>query len=217
MLICMTPFQRRPHGSLRPTRALSDVLSTGQVGYVITGMKAARSARVGDTWHVHNQPVEALRGFQPALPKVFAGIYPMSAEQFNSLQEAIVRGLGSRGSIAFIDISQACAEQRWRLAGGHQAQHAVGINHTTAFLSLQDRLLLTDSSVVIQREHSAALGMGFRCGFLGLLHMDVFRQRLEQEYGAIAVITSPTGAGCCHDTGRVVFPLPCVSCVSMKC
>ena len=131
-------------GVLTPHMTPTGRLGTGQVGYVVTGMKGVAGARVGDTWHAAGAPVEPLPEFKPAQPKVFAGVYPASADDFESL------------------------------------------------LAAMDRLLLTDSSVTLAREHSAALGMGFRCGFLGLLHMDVFRQRLEDEFGATAIVTTPT-------------------------
>lgn len=131
-------------GVLAPQMVPTGEVRTGQVGYIITGMKEARDARVGDTFHHRKRPVPAWPGFTPALPKVFAGVYPPSADDFEELQLAL------------------------------------------------DKLLLTDASIRVTREHSAALGMGFRCGFLGLLHMDVFRQRLEQEFRIAAIVTSPT-------------------------
>lgn len=131
-------------GLLAPEPFSTGALSVGQVGYVVTGMKDTRAARVGDTWHLVKQPVDPLPGFEEAKSAVFAGIYPVSAAGFEQLHAAM------------------------------------------------QRLTLNDSSVTVKREQSAALGAGFRCGFLGLLHMDVFRQRLEQEYGTSVIVTAPT-------------------------
>ncbi|KAI3434957.1 hypothetical protein D9Q98_003011 [Chlorella vulgaris] len=131
-------------GLLAPNPTPTGQLLTGQVGYMLVGMKDTRSARVGDTWHHQRRPVPALPGFKPAKSMVFAGIFPLSAAGFEQLHAAM------------------------------------------------DRLTLNDASVTVRRENSNALGAGFRCGFLGLLHMDVFRQRLEQEHGASVIVTAPT-------------------------
>lgn len=119
-------------------------LYTGQVGYVICGMKTIRDAQVGDTFYHAKKPVALLPGFKPAKPMVFAGIYPVDASELTMVSEAI------------------------------------------------EKLTLNDPSVRVEKENSAALGLGFRCGFLGLLHMDVFKQRLEQEYNVSIIVTSPT-------------------------
>mmetsp|Transcript_26179 Transcript_26179/g.73383 ORF Transcript_26179/g.73383 Transcript_26179/m.73383 type:complete len:542 (+) Transcript_26179:221-1846(+) len=131
-------------GLLVPEPVATGELRTGQVGYVITGMKTTRSARVGDTWHHYKQQVASLPGFKPAKAMVFAGMFPVSGGDFERLQTAM------------------------------------------------EQLTLNDSSVAVKRENSDALGAGFRCGFLGLLHLDVFLQRLEQEYGASVITTAPT-------------------------
>ncbi|KAL4425285.1 hypothetical protein ABPG75_009301 [Micractinium tetrahymenae] len=131
-------------GLLAPEPYPTGELLTGQVGYMLVGMKDTRSARVGDTWHHYRKPVPPLPGFKPAKSMVFAGIFPLSAAGFEQLQAAM------------------------------------------------ERLTLNDASVTVRRENSNALGAGFRCGFLGLLHMDVFRQRLEQEHGASVIVTAPT-------------------------
>eukprot|EP00297_Palpitomonas_bilix_P004715 CAMPEP_0113908168 /NCGR_PEP_ID=MMETSP0780_2-20120614/25983_1 /TAXON_ID=652834 /ORGANISM="Palpitomonas bilix" /LENGTH=667 /DNA_ID=CAMNT_0000903509 /DNA_START=1 /DNA_END=2005 /DNA_ORIENTATION=- /assembly_acc=CAM_ASM_000599 len=134
-------------GLLAPERKQTNKLVTGQVGYVITGMKTTAEARVGDTFFrappaSSELVVRPLPGFRPAKPMVFAGIYPSESDEFDKL----------------------------RLA----------------------KLCLNDSSVTVTTESSATLGMGFRCGFLGLLHMDVWRQRLEDEHDADVVVTNPT-------------------------
>lgn len=135
-------------GLMYPDQTPTDALYAGQVGYVITGMKTVREARVGDTifdarlQKQLNQKPEP--GFKPAKPMVFAGIYPVEASDFEMLQDAM------------------------------------------------DKLTLNDASVKVEKNSSVALGLGFRCGFLGLLHMDVFRQRLEQEYGMNVIATAPS-------------------------
>ena len=131
-------------GLMYPELTPMDALYAGQVGYVITGMKTVKEARVGDTMYHEKKPVEPFPGFKPAKPMVFAGIYPVDSEEFEPLRDAI------------------------------------------------EKLLLTDASVTVEKKTSAALGLGFRCGFLGLLHMDVFKQRLEQEYGLSVIATAPS-------------------------
>ncbi|XP_021526056.1 translation factor GUF1, mitochondrial isoform X3 [Aotus nancymaae] len=116
----------------------------GQVGYLIAGMKDVTEAQIGDTLHLHKQPVEPLPGFKSAKPMVFAGIYPVDQSEYNNLKSAI------------------------------------------------EKLTLNDSSVTVHRDSSLALGAGWRLGFLGLLHMEVFNQRLEQEYNASVILTTPT-------------------------
>ncbi len=131
-------------GLMYPEPTPMKALYPGQVGYLITGMKSVKEARVGDTIYRAKKPVEALPGFKPAKPMVFAGLYPVDSEEFESFQEAI------------------------------------------------EKLTLNDASVTFEKKTSAALGLGFRCGFLGLLHMDVFKQRLEQEYGVSVIPTAPS-------------------------
>lgn len=135
-------------GLMFPDQTATDALYAGQVGYVITGMKTVREARVGDTLfnariqkQLHQKPEP---GFKPAKPMVFAGIYPVDASDFSLLQDAI------------------------------------------------EKLTLNDASVKVEKKSSIALGLGFRCGFLGLLHMDVFKQRLEQEYDMNVIATAPS-------------------------
>lgn len=131
-------------GIMHPNPVSTGELLTGQAGYLITGMKTVKEARVGDTFHHVRKPVEALPGFKPAKSMVFAGIYPVDTNDFENLRTAI------------------------------------------------EKLTLNDPSVGVEKESSLALGFGFRCGFLGLLHMDVFIERLEQEYGCSIIATSPT-------------------------
>ncbi|KQK19907.2 hypothetical protein BRADI_1g51240v3 [Brachypodium distachyon] len=131
-------------GIMHPELTPTGVLYTGQVGYVITGMRSTKEARIGDTLHQAKSIVEPLPGFKPVRHMVFSGVYPADGSDFDALSHAI------------------------------------------------EKLTCNDASVSVTKETSTALGMGFRCGFLGLLHMDVFHQRLEQEYGAQVISTIPT-------------------------
>lgn len=131
-------------GLMYPEPLQTGALYTGQVGFLIAGMKTVKEARVGDTFFHLGKEVEPLPGFKPAKSMVFAGIYPVDTSEFEFVRDAI------------------------------------------------EKLTLNDPSVHVEKESSIALGLGFRCGFLGLLHMDVFKQRLEQEYNASIITTSPT-------------------------
>jgi len=131
-------------GLMYPDQAQKDALYPGQVGYLITGMKTVKEARVGDTIYHTKKEVKPFPGFKPAKPMVFAGIYPTVSADFEHLSDAI------------------------------------------------EKLTLNDASVSVEKKSSDALGLGFRCGFLGLLHMDVFKQRLEQEYGLDVIATAPS-------------------------
>lgn len=131
-------------GIMYPNETPQQSLYAGQVGYLITGMKTVREARVGDTVHLANKPVALFPGFKPAKPMVFAGIYPVESTDFEPLRDAI------------------------------------------------EKMLLNDASITIEKKSSTALGLGFRCGFLGLLHMDVFKERLEQEYNLEVIATAPS-------------------------
>ena len=130
-------------GVMHPDEVATDVLYTGQVGYMYANMRNTTEATVGDTICHQHKPVEALPGFRTAKPMVFAGIFPTDQSQYTSLKNAI------------------------------------------------EKLLLNDSSVSVGMDSSAALGQGWRLGFLGLLHMDVFCERLEQEYSTPVIITTP--------------------------
>jgi len=131
-------------GILYPDEKPMNALYAGQVGYIITGMKSVREARVGDTLHHVRAPVTPFPGFKPAKPMVFAGIYPVESTDFELLRDAI------------------------------------------------EKLTLNDASITVEKKTSIALGLGFRCGFLGLLHMDVFKERLEQEYDLSVIATAPS-------------------------
>lgn len=131
-------------GLMYPEPVPTDALYSGQVGYVITGMKTVKEARVGDTIYHVKYPVKPFPGFKPAKPMVFAGLFPIDSTEFDMLRDAV------------------------------------------------EKLTLNDASVSIEKKSSPALGLGFRCGFLGLLHMDVFKQRLEQEYNMSVIATAPS-------------------------
>ncbi len=131
-------------GLMYPDPHRTDALYAGQVGYLITGMKTVKEARIGDTVYHTKSPVPLFPGFKPSKPMVFAGIYPIENEDFEQLREAI------------------------------------------------EKLTLNDASITVEKKTSVALGLGFRCGFLGLLHMDVFKQRLEQEYNMTVIATAPS-------------------------
>ncbi|PNY09144.1 translation factor GUF1 chloroplastic-like, partial [Trifolium pratense] len=133
-------------GIMHPELTPTGILFTGQVGYVISGMRSTKEARIGDTIYHTRSTVDVvpLPGFKPAKHMVFSGLFPADGSDFEALNHAI------------------------------------------------EKLTCNDASVSVAKETSTALGLGFRCGFLGLLHMDVFHQRLEQEYGAHIISTVPT-------------------------
>lgn len=131
-------------GLMYPDQQPMNALYAGQVGYIITGMKTVKEARVGDTIYHTKKAVKPFPGFKPAKPVVFAGIFPVENSDFELLRDAI------------------------------------------------EKLTLNDASVTVEKKSSPALGLGFRCGFLGLLHMEVFKQRLEQEYNLAVIATAPS-------------------------
>ncbi|MFA5074807.1 MAG: translation elongation factor 4 [Candidatus Babeliales bacterium] len=131
-------------GLMYPEPFPKGALYTGQVGFIIAGMKTVKEACIGDTFYKIKQEVQPLPGFKPAKSMVFAGIYPVDNADFEEVRDSI------------------------------------------------EKLTLNDASVHVEKESSTALGLGFRCGFLGLLHMDVFKQRLEQEYNVSIIATTPT-------------------------
>lgn len=121
-----------------------DSLSTGDVGYIISGIKTAKEVKVGDTiTHVKNPCELRIDGFEEVKPMVFAGIYPIDADDYEDLRNAM------------------------------------------------DKLQLNDASLTFEPESSAALGFGFRCGFLGLLHMEIIQERLEREFDMNVITTVP--------------------------
>ncbi|MBL8311681.1 MAG: elongation factor 4 [Burkholderiales bacterium] len=132
-------------GVFAPRSTQRESISAGQVGFVIAGIKELDSAKVGDTiTHTQKPAAQPLPGFKEVKPQVFAGLYPVEANQYEALREAL------------------------------------------------EKLKLNDASLHFEPEVSQALGFGFRCGFLGLLHMDVIQERLEREYDMDLVTTAPT-------------------------
>ncbi len=132
-------------GVFTPKRLEKAVLSAGEVGFVIAGIKDIHGAPVGDTLtHASRPAKEALPGFKKVHPQVFAGLFPVNAEDYEAFREAL------------------------------------------------QKLSLNDSSLFYEPEVSEALGFGFRCGFLGLLHMEIVQERLEREYDLDLITTAPT-------------------------
>lgn len=132
-------------GVFTPKRLEKDLLNTGEVGYVVAGIKDIFGAPVGDTLTWTDNPApEQLTGFQKVQARVFAGLYPVSSDNYEDLREAL------------------------------------------------NKLNLNDASLVFEPETSLALGFGFRCGFLGMLHMEIVQERLEREYNVDLITTAPT-------------------------
>ena len=132
-------------GVFTPKAVVRDVLRAGEVGYIISGIKELQAAKVGDTVTLLDRPAEqALPGFKEIKSQVFAGLYPVESNQYDSLREAL------------------------------------------------EKLKLNDASLRYEPEVSQALGFGFRCGFLGLLHMEIVQERLEREFDQDLITTAPT-------------------------
>ena len=131
-------------GTLKLTQHPKQVIKTGDVGYMITGIKDAREVKVGDTiTDSANPTINAIEGFEDVKPMVFAGIYPVDTDDFEELRSSM------------------------------------------------EKLQLNDASLVFTPESSAALGFGFRCGFLGMLHMEIIQERLEREFDMTVITTVP--------------------------
>ncbi|MEX0731349.1 MAG: translation elongation factor 4 [Aquisalimonadaceae bacterium] len=132
-------------GMFTPKRTPMDALKTGQVGFVVAGIKDIDGAPVGDTLtHVHAPTAERVPGFKVVQPRVFAGMFPVSSDDYESFRDAL------------------------------------------------QKLRLNDASLQYEPENSQALGFGFRCGFLGMLHMEIVQERLEREYNLDLITTAPT-------------------------
>jgi GTP-binding protein LepA len=131
-------------GTLKLTQVAKKEVHTGDVGYLITGIKTAKEVKVGDTvTDAQNPTLDIITGFEDVKPMVFAGIYPVDTEDFEELRNSM------------------------------------------------EKLQLNDASLVFQPESSAALGFGFRCGFLGMLHMEIIQERLEREFNMTVITTVP--------------------------
>jgi GTP-binding protein LepA len=138
-------YQCEQVGVFTPRSDTRASLSAGEVGFVTAGIKELAAARVGDTLTTVARPAdEALPGFKEIKPQVFAGLYPVEANEYEAFRDAL------------------------------------------------EKLQLNDASLRYEPETSQALGFGFRCGFLGLLHMDIVQERLEREYGIDLITTAPT-------------------------
>jgi GTP-binding protein LepA len=132
-------------------------IATGDVGYIISGIKNAKEVKVGDTiTTVANPCAEAIKGFEDVKPMVFAGIYPVDTEDYEELRSSM------------------------------------------------EKLQLNDASLVFEPESSAALGFGFRCGFLGLLHMEIVQERLEREFNMTVITTVPNVSYIAYEPKGVV-------------
>ncbi|MCG8315893.1 MAG: translation elongation factor 4 [Pseudomonadales bacterium] len=132
-------------GVFTPKRNDTGVLEAGEVGYVVAGIKDIHGAPVGDTLtHAKTTDVEALPGFQKVKPQVYAGLFPVSSDDYEAFRDAL------------------------------------------------GKLSLNDASLFYEPETSDALGFGFRCGFLGMLHMEIIQERLEREYDLDLITTAPT-------------------------
>ena len=132
-------------GIFTPKRTPTGVLRAGEVGYMVAGIKDIHGAPVGDTiTHTKTPEVETLPGFQKVKPQVYAGLFPISSDDFENFRDAL------------------------------------------------DKLSLNDASLFFEPESSDALGFGFRCGFLGMLHMEIIQERLEREYNLDLITTAPT-------------------------
>ena len=131
-------------GTLKLEQVVKKEIKTGDVGYLITGIKTAKEVKVGDTiTDFVNPTTDLIDGFEDVKPMVFAGIYPVDTEDYEELRNSM------------------------------------------------EKLQLNDASLVFQPESSAALGFGFRCGFLGMLHMEIIQERLEREFNMTVITTVP--------------------------
>jgi len=131
-------------GTLKLHKEPKNIISTGDVGYIISGIKNAQEVKVGDTITCVNIPCESpIAGFEEVKPMVFAGVYPVDTDDYEDLRTSL------------------------------------------------EKLQLNDASLSYEPESSAALGFGFRCGFLGMLHMEIIQERLEREFNMTVIITVP--------------------------
>ena len=145
-------------GILKLDMVPRDEVRCGDVGYIISGIKTSKEVKVGDTiTHVKNPATKGIEGFEEVKPMVFAGVYPIDAEDFENLRAAL------------------------------------------------EKLQLNDASLTFQPESSVALGFGFRCGFLGLLHMEIIQERLDREFNMDVITTVPNVSYKVHDKkGKII-------------
>ena len=152
-------YQVEKVGVFTPKRTDTESLQTGQVGYVICGIKDISAAKVGDTFTATARPAaQPLEGFKDVQPNVFAGMFPVRADDYESFRDAL------------------------------------------------EKLRLNDSSLIYEPETSDALGFGFRCGFLGMLHMEIVQERLEREYTLDLITSAPAVVHAVHTTdGKIKY------------
>lgn len=136
-------YQANEVGAMEITPRPTKSIGTGDVGYIITGVKNSSEIKVGDTVTLKDNPAEMLSGFEEVKPMVFAGIFPLDNDDFEPLRDSL------------------------------------------------EKLQLNDASLVFEPETSAALGYGFRCGFLGMLHLEIVQERLFREFGMDVITTVP--------------------------
>jgi len=132
-------------GVFNPLPIFEEELYSGEVGFIMAGVKRLKDVKIGDTITLESNPAtDLLPGFKDVKPVVFCGIYPVDTKDYDDLRDAL------------------------------------------------EKLILNDSSITFEPENSVALGFGFRCGFLGLLHMEIIQERLEREYNLNLITTAPT-------------------------
>ncbi len=137
-------YEAEEIGVLLLERSPREVISTGDVGYIITGIKDASEVKVGDTLTLRNKPcADSIHGFEEVKPMVFAGVYPVDTDDYEELRDSM------------------------------------------------EKLRLNDASLTFEPESSAALGFGFRCGFLGMLHLEIIQERLDREFDMPVITTVP--------------------------
>ncbi len=137
-------YQANEIGILKLTQLPQQVISAGNVGYIVTGIKESKEIKVGDTLTLMDRPAsEAIQGFEEVKPMVYAGLFPMESDDYESLRDSL------------------------------------------------EKLQLNDASLIYEPETSEALGFGFRCGFLGMLHMEIVQERLTREFDQNLITTVP--------------------------
>jgi GTP-binding protein LepA len=141
-------------GKLVPKFSPLDELETGQIGYIVTGLKDIRGVRVGDTVTTVGSHVQALEGYRDVRPMVYAGVFPAQGDEYDALREAM------------------------------------------------DKMKLSDAALSFEPEHSPALGYGFRCGFLGMLHLEILKERLSRENNIDLIVTLPSVAYRVYEQGN---------------
>ncbi len=147
-------------GTLRLDKQPRSIVSAGDVGYIISGIKEAKEVKVGDTiTNFDNPTTAAISGFEDVKPMVFAGLYPVDTDEYEELRASM------------------------------------------------EKLQLNDASLIFEPESSAALGFGFRCGFLGMLHMEIIQERLEREFNMTVITTVPNVSYKAFLTNGVMTPI----------